>query len=78
VHAVINNKLPTPIRPTEPLEVIRRDCGELCNTSRDASPGPCFNHVTAECKLRYALGNIQVPLLLEEKPTQTTIIIMKI
>jgi hypothetical protein len=29
-----NNKLPTPIRPTEPLEVIRRDCGELCNTSR--------------------------------------------
>jgi hypothetical protein len=43
-----NNKLPTPIPPTEPLEVILRDCGELCNTSRDGSPGPYFNHVTAE------------------------------
>jgi hypothetical protein len=43
-----NSKLPTPIRPTEPLEVIRRDCGELCNTSRDGSPGPYFNHVTAK------------------------------
>jgi hypothetical protein len=40
-----NNKLPTPIQP---LEVIRRDCGELCNTSRDGSPGPYFNHVTAQ------------------------------
>jgi hypothetical protein len=37
-----NNKLPTPIQP---LEVIRRDCGELCNTSRDGSPGPYFNLV---------------------------------
>jgi hypothetical protein len=40
-----NDKLPAPIQP---LEVIRRDCGELCNTSRDGSPGPYFNHVTAQ------------------------------
>jgi hypothetical protein len=41
-----NNKLPTPIQQ---LEVIRRDCGELCNTSRDGSPGPYFNHAPGAC-----------------------------
>ena len=52
-----NNKLPTPIRPTEPLEVIRRDCGELCNTSRDGSPGPYFNHVTAQVNCQALFKN---------------------
>ena len=31
---------------TDPIEVIRRDCGDLCNTSRNGVPGPFFNHVT--------------------------------
>ena len=40
-------KLPTPIRPIDPLEAIRQDCGQLCNTSRGGWSGPYFNHVTA-------------------------------
>ncbi|XP_062590638.1 uncharacterized protein LOC134252232 isoform X1 [Saccostrea cucullata] len=33
--------------PYAEIEIIRRDCGQLCNTSRPGSPGPYFNHVTA-------------------------------
>ena len=34
------------------LEKIWKDCGELCNTSRDGLSGPCFNHIKAnvQCK----------------------------
>ncbi|XP_062613058.1 uncharacterized protein LOC134274836 isoform X4 [Saccostrea cucullata] len=33
--------------PYGEIEQIRRDCGQLCNTSRPGTPGPYFNHVTA-------------------------------
>lgn len=31
----------------KPIDLIRNDCGELCNTSRKGQPGPYFDHVTA-------------------------------
>lgn len=36
------------VPPTDHLEVIRSDCGLLCNTSRKGSPGPYFNHINAD------------------------------
>lgn len=31
----------------KPIDLIRNDCGELCNTSRRGESGPYFDHVTA-------------------------------
>lgn len=31
----------------KPIDLIRKDCGELCNTSRRGEPGPYFDNVTA-------------------------------
>lgn len=35
-----------------PLSIIKRDCGDLCNTTRKGFPGPYFEYVTApvNCK----------------------------
>ncbi|XP_052057634.1 uncharacterized protein LOC127698280 [Mytilus californianus] len=31
-----------------PIELIRQDCGELCDTDRPGTPGPFFDHMTAK------------------------------
>lgn len=40
-----------------PLEKIRRDCGELCDTSRLGTPGPFFDHITAKIKCQALFKN---------------------
>ena len=39
------------------LENIWKDCGELCNTSRDGLSGPYFNHVKANVQCKKLFGN---------------------
>lgn len=36
------------VPPATPLEIIRSDCGQLCNTSSKGSPGPYFHHINAD------------------------------
>ncbi|CAG2187558.1 unnamed protein product [Mytilus edulis] len=50
-------KLPLNISPTDPLELIRRDCGQLCDTSRKGSPGPYFDHVNADINCQAIFRN---------------------
>ena len=42
-----NTSKPINYITTNPIEAIRQDCGQLCNTSRKGSTGPFFNHVHA-------------------------------
>ena len=42
------------------LEKILQDCGELCNTSRDGTPGPFFNHVKANIQCDRLFGNMDI------------------
>ncbi|VDI41410.1 Hypothetical predicted protein [Mytilus galloprovincialis] len=39
--------IPDPRKPSDPLDTIRLDCGQLCNTTRKGSPGLFFDHITS-------------------------------
>jgi hypothetical protein len=43
-----NTSKPINYNNTNPIEAIRQDCGQLCDTSRVGSTGPFFNHVHAD------------------------------
>jgi hypothetical protein len=43
-----NTSKPINYNNTNPIEAIRQDCGQLCDTSRKGSTGPFFNHIHAD------------------------------
>lgn len=43
-------RTPSQLFNLTPIEKIRRDCGELCNTNRPGTPGIWFEHVSAKIK----------------------------
>ncbi|XP_063428165.1 uncharacterized protein LOC134711455 [Mytilus trossulus] len=50
------------VPPTNYLEVIRSDCGLLCNTSRKGSPGPYFDHINADIDCYALFRNAYIDL----------------
>ena len=44
------------------IKEIRRDCGELCDTSRPGRPGPYFQHVTSSVNCKALFMNPYIDL----------------
>merc|ERR1712226_278833 len=53
-----NKLLPYSFEIANYIEEIRRDCGDLCNTSRSGTKGPFFDHIKAKINCEPLFENV--------------------